>query len=146
MCCSTVCLIKVKKNEFPSSTGVLQKKGCILAWLILRSESYRCFLGSTGALLFPCSLQREWGATVKDIDVAQLSWTCLAGHIPAFPALVFPQRAQEGNCWGRGVQRGARLVPLMVGFPGVEETESLAGPSADRQWTSSWPFGPQALL
>lgn len=44
------------------------------------------------------------------------------------------------------MQRGAGLIPLMVGSPGVEETESLAELSADRQWTSSWPLGPWALL
>ena len=40
------------------------------------------------------------------------------------------------------MQRGARLVPLMVGFPGVEETESLAELSADRQRSSRQPLGP----
>lgn len=96
-------------------------------------------------LSHPLSVQSRHGeATVKDTDVAQLS--LLPSRIPLFPVLIFSQRAQEGNCWGQGVQRGARFVPLMVGFPGVEETESLAEASTDRQRTSSCPLGPQALL
>jgi hypothetical protein len=91
---------------------------------------------------------RNGEATVKDADVrAQLSGTSLPRHIPPSPVLIFSQRAQEGNCvGGKGCRGEPDKFPLIVGFPGVEEPESLAEPSADRQGTSSWPLRPQALL
>lgn len=62
-----------------------------------------------------------------------------SSHLP-------PESTGRKLGWGQGVQRGTRLIPLLVGLPGVEETASLAEPSADRQRTSSWPLGPRALL
>lgn len=87
-------------------------------------------------------------ATVKDTDVvAQMGWTCLPSHISPFPALIFPQRAQEGNCiGGEGCREEPEQFLLQLGSQGWKETESLVEPSADRQWTSSWPLRPQALL
>lgn len=38
--------------------------------------------------------------------MAQLAWTWLASHIPPFPALIFLQRAQEGNHVGGEGYRG----------------------------------------
>ena len=56
----------------------------------------------------PLSVRSRNGeATVKDTDVVgQLSWTCLPSRIPLFPALIFSQGAQEGNCAGGKGCRG----------------------------------------
>lgn len=63
--------------------------------------------GESGLSHSPTVQSRNGEATVKDTDVAaQLSWTCLPSHIPPFPALIFPQKAQEGNCVGGKGYRG----------------------------------------
>lgn len=82
----------------------------------------------------------------------QMSWPSRAGPSSPDASLPFqfsssPRKHRKETVLGaRGAEGGARLAPLMVGFPGVEEPESLAETSAARQRTSGWPLGSQALL
>lgn len=81
---------------------------------------------------------------MKDADVTQQAGPA-SPALPIFPR--FPSSCSEHGrkLLGQRVQGRARLA-LHGWIPRVEETESLVKPSADRQWTSRWPLGPQALL
>lgn len=87
--------------------GFYRKKSAFFHGLSRGMNPITASWGESGLSHSPTVQSRNGEATVKDTDVvAQLSWSCLRSHIPPFPALIFPQRAQEGNCVGGKGCRG----------------------------------------